>query len=68
MITAAGPFSIHGGEELLRAAAELGVHYADTSDEPLGVRFFVGVPNLVAMPLLLVVRPRAPFVASLLHS
>ncbi|CAK9034918.1 Putative trans-acting enoyl reductase MT2525 [Durusdinium trenchii] len=33
VITAAGPFSIHGGEELLRAAAELGVHYADTSDE-----------------------------------
>lgn len=33
VITAAGPFSIHGGEVLLRAAAELGVHYADTSDE-----------------------------------
>lgn len=33
VITAAGPFSLHGGEVLLRAAAELGVHYADTSDE-----------------------------------
>eukprot|EP00438_Fugacium_kawagutii_P003066 Skav220250 [mRNA] locus=scaffold1696:13726:21683:+ [translate_table: standard] len=37
VITAAGPFSLHGGREvLLRAAAELGVHYADTSDEHLG--------------------------------
>jgi len=33
VITAAGPFSLHGGEVLVRAAAELGVHYADTSDE-----------------------------------
>lgn len=33
VITAAGPFSLHGGEVLLKAAVELGVHYADTSDE-----------------------------------
>jgi len=31
--TAAGPFSVHGGEVLLSACAELGVHYTDTSDE-----------------------------------
>lgn len=31
--TAAGPFSIHQGEDLLRACARLGTHYADTSDE-----------------------------------
>ena len=31
--TAAGPFSIHDGERLLEACAQLGVHYADTSDE-----------------------------------
>lgn len=31
--TAAGPFSKHGGEYLLKAAARLGVHYTDTSDE-----------------------------------
>jgi len=33
VITAAGPFSIHGGEVLMKACAEAGVHYADTSDE-----------------------------------
>ncbi|CAJ1459212.1 unnamed protein product [Effrenium voratum] len=33
VISAAGPFSIHQGEALLSAAAELGIHYADTSDE-----------------------------------
>ena len=31
--TAAGPFSIHSGEVLVRACAEAGVHYVDTSDE-----------------------------------
>jgi len=31
--TAAGPFSIHGGELLVKACAEAGVHYTDTSDE-----------------------------------
>lgn len=31
--TAAGPFSIHGGEYLVKACAENGVHYTDTSDE-----------------------------------
>lgn len=31
--TAAGPFSIHDGENLVRACAIHGVHYADTSDE-----------------------------------
>ena len=31
--TAAGPFSIHDGENLIKACASLGVHYADTSDE-----------------------------------
>jgi hypothetical protein len=31
--TAAGPFSIHNGENLVRACASLGTHYADTSDE-----------------------------------
>lgn len=33
VITAAGPFSVHGGERLVQACAETGVHYADTSDE-----------------------------------
>jgi len=31
--TAAGPYSKHGGESLVRACAELGVHYVDISDE-----------------------------------
>ena len=31
--TAAGPFSIHEGENLVASCAKLGVHYADTSDE-----------------------------------
>ena len=31
--TAAGPFSIHEGENLVKACAEAGVHYVDTSDE-----------------------------------
>mmetsp|Transcript_76742 Transcript_76742/g.238322 ORF Transcript_76742/g.238322 Transcript_76742/m.238322 type:complete len:412 (-) Transcript_76742:197-1432(-) len=33
VITAAGPFSSHGGELLVKTCARLGVHYADTSDE-----------------------------------
>lgn len=33
VISAAGPFSIHGGEYIVQAAAENGVHYSDTSDE-----------------------------------
>eukprot|EP00933_Yihiella_yeosuensis_P004583 TRINITY_DN108953_c0_g1_i1.p1 TRINITY_DN108953_c0_g1~~TRINITY_DN108953_c0_g1_i1.p1 ORF type:complete len:422 (+),score=95.79 TRINITY_DN108953_c0_g1_i1:58-1323(+) len=33
VITAAGPFSVHGGEYLVKACAETGVHYSDTSDE-----------------------------------
>lgn len=33
VISAAGPFSKHGGEVLLAACARAGVHYADTSDE-----------------------------------
>lgn len=33
VITAAGPFSKNGGESLVQACAELGVHYSDTSDE-----------------------------------
>lgn len=33
VISAAGPFSIHGGEYVVKAAAENGVHYSDTSDE-----------------------------------
>lgn len=33
VITAAGPFSVHGGEYLVKACAEAGVHYSDTSDE-----------------------------------
>merc|ERR1719191_354512 len=33
VITAAGPFSVHGGELIVRACAESGVHYSDTSDE-----------------------------------
>jgi len=33
VVTAAGPFSVHGGEEVVKACAETGVHYADTSDE-----------------------------------
>eukprot|EP00928_Gymnodinium_smaydae_P043312 TRINITY_DN29043_c0_g1_i1.p1 TRINITY_DN29043_c0_g1~~TRINITY_DN29043_c0_g1_i1.p1 ORF type:complete len:415 (-),score=54.15 TRINITY_DN29043_c0_g1_i1:221-1465(-) len=33
VITAAGPFSVHGGEMLVQACAEAGVHYSDTSDE-----------------------------------
>jgi len=33
VITAAGPFSVHGGELIVRACAETGVHYSDTSDE-----------------------------------
>merc|ERR1719409_2573290 len=33
VITAAGPFSIHGGELIVKACAESGVHYSDTSDE-----------------------------------
>ena len=31
--TAAGPFSIHDGEYLVKACAKHGVHYTDTSDE-----------------------------------
>ena len=31
--TAAGPFSVNEGENLVRACSKLGVHYADTSDE-----------------------------------
>ncbi|CAE7945077.1 unnamed protein product [Symbiodinium sp. KB8] len=41
VITAAGPFSIHGGQLLLQACAELGVHYADTSDEFYWQRWMV---------------------------
>ncbi|CAK9035253.1 Putative trans-acting enoyl reductase MT2525 [Durusdinium trenchii] len=48
VITAAGPFSIHGGEELLRAAAELGVHYADTSDEFYWQRWMIDRYDQVA--------------------
>jgi len=33
VITGAGPFSVHGGEFLVKACAEAGVHYSDTSDE-----------------------------------
>lgn len=33
VISAAGPFSKHGGEFLVKACAEAGVHYSDTSDE-----------------------------------
>jgi len=33
VVTAAGPYSIHGGEFLVKACAENGVHYTDTSDE-----------------------------------
>merc|ERR1712078_896782 len=33
VISAAGPFSIHGGEYVVKAAAENGVHYSDTSDK-----------------------------------
>merc|ERR1712232_449279 len=33
VITAAGPFSAHGGELVVKACAENGVHYSDTSDE-----------------------------------
>eukprot|EP00929_Paragymnodinium_shiwhaense_P034311 TRINITY_DN18693_c0_g2_i2.p1 TRINITY_DN18693_c0_g2~~TRINITY_DN18693_c0_g2_i2.p1 ORF type:complete len:333 (-),score=59.59 TRINITY_DN18693_c0_g2_i2:304-1302(-) len=33
VVTAAGPFSRHGGEYLVKACAEAGTHYADTSDE-----------------------------------
>lgn len=33
VISAAGPFSAHGGELVVRACAESGVNYADTSDE-----------------------------------
>jgi len=33
VITAAGPFSVHGGELIVKACAESGVHYSDTSDE-----------------------------------
>lgn len=31
--SAAGPFSVHGGERLVSACAAKGVHYVDTSDE-----------------------------------
>lgn len=48
VITAAGPFSIHGGEVLLRAAAELGVHYADTSDEFYWQRWMIDRYNQLA--------------------
>ena len=33
VITAAGPFSVHGGEALVKACVQTGTHYADTSDE-----------------------------------
>lgn len=33
VISAAGPFSINGGEMVVKACAENGVHYSDTSDE-----------------------------------
>lgn len=33
VVTAAGPFSKHSGELLVKACAETGVHYSDTSDE-----------------------------------
>jgi short subunit dehydrogenase-like uncharacterized protein len=41
VITAAGPFSVHGGEVLVKACAEAGVHYADTSDEFYWQRWMV---------------------------
>jgi len=41
VITAAGPFSIHGGELVVKACAETGVHYADTSDEFYWQRWMV---------------------------
>jgi short subunit dehydrogenase-like uncharacterized protein len=41
VITAAGPFSVHGGELIIRACAETGVHYADTSDEFYWQRWMV---------------------------
>ncbi|CAE7533111.1 unnamed protein product, partial [Symbiodinium sp. CCMP2456] len=48
VITAAGPFSIHGGELLLKACAELGVNYADTSDEFYWQRWMVDRYDAVA--------------------
>lgn len=33
LATAAGPFSIHGGEAMVKACANAGVHYVDISDE-----------------------------------
>ena len=33
LATAAGPFSIHGGEAMIKACASAGVHYVDVSDE-----------------------------------
>jgi len=41
VVSAAGPFSIHGGELLVQACAENGVHYADTSDEFYWQRWMV---------------------------
>jgi len=41
VISAAGPFNRNGGEVLLKACAELGVHYADTSDEFYWQRWMV---------------------------
>lgn len=41
VISAAGPFSIHGGEYVVKAAAENGVHYSDTSDEFYWQRWMV---------------------------
>jgi len=45
VVSAAGPFSEHGGEFLVRACAEAGVHYSDTSDEFYWQRWMIDRHN-----------------------